>query len=338
MRGSNPGRRIVLSVSVLAAVALSLPLASPAAVVKPPKNAPRATTGAAQHVERSSALLTAVIVPNGKETSYYFQYGRTTAYGLQTPTVSAGSGVSSVKVGQAVSGLQASATYHYRVVAVSAVATKFGRDRTFSTKGNKLRFVVPKRLDDVFGSPAILSGSMSGLGNAGHRIVLQASPFPFLESFTAIGVPGVTDGAGRFSFRIANLSTTTQFRLVTLDVLPLFSPVVVVRVAVHVDLRVRSSGHRGLVRLYGTVKPAVKGARVSFQVLKAIKPDKKEQTTRWTTQFTTSLKRGTSSFSRFSMVVKVRKGGRYRAYVKMGTGGLMSGYSRNNILLHSAGK
>src|ERR1700730_2148791 len=128
----------------------------------------------------------------------------------------------------------------------------------------KLKFVVPRLVADIFGSPVIFSARLSGGGEANHRIALQASPYPFLEPFANIGPPGVTDGLGRFAFRIANLTTNTQLRLVTLDTPPIYSPVVILDVAVRVSFSVRSSGGDGLMRLYGTVTPAVTGANVYF--------------------------------------------------------------------------
>jgi hypothetical protein len=338
MRALSPGARVALSIVAVSLSALAIPVGSQALTRPPtPKGLPRVSTGIPLHVLGTSALLTASVNPEGKETSYYFQYGLTTAYGLQTPSASAGAAALRGKFGQPVSGLQPGGTYHYRVVAVNSAGTSLGRDRVFVTKGNKPRFVIPKPAVDVFGSPIIFSGTLAGFGGANHRIALQASPFPFLESFANIGSPGVTNTAGRFSFRVANLTSNTQLRVVTLDPLPIYSPVVTVTVAPRVTLRARSSGSAGLVRLYGTITPAVKGAKVLFQVLLPVRPGKNEETTRYVSRFSTGVKRGGQGFSRFSMVVKIRKGGRYRAYVKVRPGsGLVSGYSARTIVLHAA--
>jgi hypothetical protein len=112
-----------------------------------------------------------------------------------------------------------------------------------------------------------------------------------------------------------------------------------VQVAVRVSFSVRSSGRAGLVRLFGTVTPAVPGARVLFQLLKAVRPGKNEEPTRYVTQFSTSVKHGGRTFSRFSMVVKVRRGGRYRVFVKVHSPGpLASGVSTRTIVLHGTKK
>jgi hypothetical protein len=200
----------------------------------------------------------------------------------------------------------------------------------------KLKFVVPKLAADIFGRPVIFSARLAGSGEANHRIALQASPYPFLEPFANIGPPGVTDSRGRFAFRIANLTTNTQLRLETLDTPPIYSPVVILDVAVRVSFSVRSSGGNGLMRLYGTVTPAVTGANVYFQLLQRLKPGTNEESRRYVSEFVTPVERASEKFSRFSIVVKVRKGGRYRAFVKVPPGPVVSGVSARTIVLHAA--
>ena len=102
---------------VLALVAaLRLPAAGPAAAVTPP--APTAATSGVSNVSYSSAILYGYVNAKGAATNYYFQYGTTTAYGAQSPLSPAGSATSTVKVSQAITGLQAATKYHYRLVAV----------------------------------------------------------------------------------------------------------------------------------------------------------------------------------------------------------------------------
>jgi hypothetical protein len=290
----------------------------------------------------SSALLTGVVNPKGIPTSYYFQYGPSTLYGAQTPTVSVGAGTTGVKVGQSVAGLQRGVVYHYRIVGVYGQnQAVFGRDRSFAVPGSVLKFELAKAPRVVIGTPFILTGTLSGLGGANHTVILQASPFPYLQPFTAIGVPGSTDAFGRFAFRVAHLSSSTQFRVITADPRPIYSRVLTVPAAVRVTLHVRSSGRPGLVRLYGRVTPAAVGAQVAFQLLKAVRPgplqksEESETATRYVTVFHTVVKKATRSYSHFSMVVKVKRGGRYRALVKVRPGPVVSGYSKT-VLLHAA--
>jgi hypothetical protein len=275
-----------------------------------------------------------VVYPNGQEgVSYYFVYGPTTAYGSQTApaTLPAGSAANTkIKVGLPIAGLQPGVTYHYKAV-LTFPGSAPGRDHQFKTKGVGLAFAVPRTAQATYGTPFLLSGSLIGLGSANHRIALQASPFPYLEAFSSIGVPGVTNAAGRFAFRVGNLLTNTQFRLNTLDPLPVFSRVITVSVAVRVTLHVRTSSS-GLVRLYGTITPAVHGAKVLLQVQKAVRPGKSEATTRYVSQFSTVPKKAHGNAMRFSTIVSIRHGGRYRAYVRLPTGPLASGTSNTIVL------
>src|SRR5437763_861510 len=56
------------------------------------------STGGATSVTTSSAIVNGVVNPQGHPTSYYFQYGTTTAYGLQTTPAGAGHGSDNVAV------------------------------------------------------------------------------------------------------------------------------------------------------------------------------------------------------------------------------------------------
>ncbi|MGH8103737.1 MAG: InlB B-repeat-containing protein, partial [bacterium] len=105
----------------------------PAPVQPPQPGPPVATTSSATGVTPNSATLTGAVKPNGASTTYYFEYGTTTAYGSQGPTQNAGSGYANVPVTAGLSGLLPNTTYHYRVVATNSNGTSTGQDRTFTT-------------------------------------------------------------------------------------------------------------------------------------------------------------------------------------------------------------
>jgi len=101
----------------------------------PPAPKPVATTGSAV-ASLASATLNGTVDPQGRATTYYFEFGETTAYGNQTAPQNAGSGTTPVSVTASLSGLRADATYHYRLVAVGPDdAISVGADRTFQTGG-----------------------------------------------------------------------------------------------------------------------------------------------------------------------------------------------------------
>ncbi len=96
---------------------------------------PAVSTGGASKADASSAVLSAIVNPEAQSTTYYFQFGTTTAYGLETVPVSVGSGTANVYVHRHPQGLIANTTYHYRVVAQNAAGISYGADRTIRTTG-----------------------------------------------------------------------------------------------------------------------------------------------------------------------------------------------------------
>jgi hypothetical protein len=89
-----------------------------------------ANTGFATSVGSTSAVLHGTVSPNGLTTTYYFEYGTTTAYGLVTASWTTDADAS---VSATVGGLSAQTTYHYRLVATNSSGTSYGSDRSFQT-------------------------------------------------------------------------------------------------------------------------------------------------------------------------------------------------------------
>jgi hypothetical protein len=358
MRSLGIKRTSVLQVLALASTSLVLPLASQAAHRNAGSPAaPTVSTGGSTHATGSSAVLEGNVDPRNLPTTYYFQYGPSSAYGSQTTPASLPAGNVKLKVSQPVSGIQLG--YHYRLVATNAEGTKDGHDRTLALKKTAIKksgFVLPKAFAPTpLGGTFVLSGTLSGLGNANRAIVLQASAYPYRTALADVGLPITTNAFGGFTFRVSNLFTSTRFRVVTVGAPALASETVAEPVTVRVVLKARASRAGGLVRLYGTVTPAEVGAHVFFQLEKVRaeaeeeeggkpgkveKPAKTEKPGRggkaehperppaFLTKFSAVVRRGTRSVSRFSAVVKVRVAGRYRAFVVIPAGALVSGHSQ----------
>ena len=304
-----------------------LPAAVSQAVIDKP-GAPLAATGGVNHVRGTSAMLNGTVQPHGLATTYFFQYGPTVAYASQSAPESLPAGYTVVPVAQTVIGLRLGE--HYRIVAKNADGTAFGKDRTYGAKSSKLKFVITSSSGTPptpYHGTYVLTGSLVGPGNAAHRIILQASPYPYLEPFTDIGTPVTTGAAGAFTLRVPRITVNTQYRVATLDPRPTLSTVVTAHVSPRVTLKVHVGAGGRLVRLYGTVTPAEVGVRVVFQVQKAIRPTHSERELAFATQFSTRTKRGTHSVSRFSFITSVRRRGYYRALVEIIRGPLVSGAS-----------
>ncbi len=300
---------------------------------------PRVSTGGVKHVRGNTGQLDAVVDPNGVETSYFFEYGPTVAYGTSTKAVPLGRGLKGIKVGQPVTGILPG--YHYRVVAtyLGGKTPVYGKDKSFiGGKSTKLRFDIARGKENEitvgFGGTAELEGGLTGLGNTNHGLILQAVPYPYTSSFTNLLGPLNSNLSGHFLFKVAKLSQNTEFRILTVDTRPLYSPIITVHVNPKIVLRVKPAGGAGRYRLYGTVAPAKLRGTLTIQELKPQKANSKHEGPKAHTIATTTIKKGTSSAAKFSTVLTLSGTTHYRAYIKLPKGSLVSGHS-NNILVHA---
>jgi hypothetical protein len=97
-----------------------------------PTGFPVVITNPATLVASFSATLNGSVDPHGLTTNVHFQYGTTTSYGLTT-AIQGKSGNAYQNVAANISGLAASTTYHFRIVATNSAGTRYGGDRTFTT-------------------------------------------------------------------------------------------------------------------------------------------------------------------------------------------------------------
>jgi hypothetical protein len=293
--------------ALLAASAVAAQAAGPAKV----------NTNGAREVGYASAVLTGTVNPNGSNTSYYFQYGLTKAYGSQTAIADAGAGEKAVPVRLAISGLQPLTVYHYRLVAVNGAGATIGDDEKLLTTKIPLSLAILASPNPVpFGGLVTVQGTLSGTDNAQRAVALQANPFPFMGGFQNVGNPQLTSATGGFSFTLLNQEQSTQFRVVTTTKTPVISPVTTEEVAVRVSSHVARTKRHGFARIYGTVTPAVVGAQVG--VLRIAQGH-------GILAGGTVVKPGNSISGRFSRVVRVKKGA-YRVLVKVAPGGVVSAY------------
>lgn len=130
----------------------------------PPSTPPAATTGSASNVGQDSATATGTVNPGGQATQYYFEYGTTANYGLETAAQDGGSGTASEPVSANLSGLSSSTVYHYRLVAVSPGGTALGSDQTFKTTTPPV--VSTGTPSSVHKTSAVLNGTVNPQGNS----------------------------------------------------------------------------------------------------------------------------------------------------------------------------
>jgi hypothetical protein len=190
-----------LAHAFLAASAV-LALAAPAAVAAVP---PGVSTGGTMSVTLTTATLTGTVNPEGQATSYYFQYGTTTAYASQTAMTDAGSGTTPVNASAAVSSLTPATTYHYRLVATNGSGTTLGADRTFTTDALPLPTAVTLKARAVTATSARLAGGVNPKG--------QATTYYFQYGTTgAYGSQTPTAGVGAGTKRVNVLAPIGQLK------------------------------------------------------------------------------------------------------------------------------
>jgi len=94
---------------------------------------------AAVRITASSVQLNGAVNPEGDQTTWHFEYGLTSNFGLETtPATMTGLGIRPINA--AITGLRASTTYSFRLVATSAGGTYIGPTMTFVTKKAPLPF------------------------------------------------------------------------------------------------------------------------------------------------------------------------------------------------------
>src|SRR5947208_2484215 len=111
-----------------------------------------------------SATLNGSVDPHGLTTTVHFEYGTTTGYGLTTASQSK-SGNTYQNVSANISGLSASTTYHFRIVATNSAGTVHGSDRTFTTlSATGPPVAITNPATNVASSSATLNGSVDPHG------------------------------------------------------------------------------------------------------------------------------------------------------------------------------
>jgi hypothetical protein len=91
----------------------------------------------------TTASLSGGVYPNGVDTSYYWQYGPTISYGMQTAAVDIGAGQAPILATGALSGLAPGTTYHYRLVASNTDGTMYGYDSELTTQSAPVNTTPP---------------------------------------------------------------------------------------------------------------------------------------------------------------------------------------------------
>jgi hypothetical protein len=300
---------LALALSV-AAVGLATPASALAAK-------PTVTTGGVSQLTYQSVRLKGRVDPNKQATQYWYVYGTTIAFGNETTPADAGGGDKSILRPADVGGLAPATKYYYRIVARNNSGTVLGKRRSFTTRRQPLgvSLVAGPNPVKAASSATTLSGTLTGTGNAGRKIVLQASAWPFTSGFQNVTNEQVTNATGGFSFPILRVGANTQYRVQMPERPQIVSPIVLVGVKPYVKSKVNKKRvERGKrIRFSGTVKPAAPDQQLAIQ---------KWNGSQWVTVGGTSIRSG----GRFSKNQKIRRGGTYRVWT-----GSTSGVYASNV-------
>jgi plastocyanin len=179
--------------------------------------APVVTTEPATGVNETEATLNGKVNPSGQATTYFFKYGKTTAYGQETTPGSTGAGGAAVPEFAMVSGLTAATTYHFQMVAQSASGTTTGADRTFTTTGPPTATTEPAA--GVGSIEATLKGTVNPSGLATEYFFNYGTTIAYGQE-TAKKAAGSGSSGVPASQLVSGLSpeTTYHFQLVAKSV------------------------------------------------------------------------------------------------------------------------
>jgi len=271
---------------------------------------PAATTDAATAVTGSTATLNGVVNRNDEETTYYFEYGPTAAYGSRTATDTvAGNAPGGKAVTASVSGLTPSTTHHFRLVATNPSGQATGLDVTFTTTSAPAAIsITASRTVLTFGKPVTFTGQVAG--SPGEQVTLEQSPFPYTDPFKS-AAQGATDVAANYSLSVSPAQNTRYHVTAKKPAATSADVTVLVRTKVGLRLSDRTPNAGQRVRFKGKLLPAHDGSEVRIQ---------RRTGSGWKTIATPALTAATAldgvARSKYRKRIRIRRSGAYRTVMR----------------------
>ncbi len=170
------------------------------------------TPVSATEVSVFGATLRGVINPHGAPTTYHFDYGKDTSYGLITVEADGGSGDGDEPVSQPTIRLTPGTTYHVRLVSTANGQTTTSDDQTFTS--GAMPGAVATDPTGVTTTQATLGGQVDTHGKDGsYRFFVDALDGSYTTTTAAQPVPA-GDGAHGASAALSGLPAGESYRVV----------------------------------------------------------------------------------------------------------------------------
>src|SRR5581483_4821046 len=181
--------------------------------------APRAATSTAAAITETAASLSGSVNPNGRSSTYYFEYGTTTSYGSTTATKRVRRRKSAVNVRAGLSGLSTGTTYHYRLYTRNGSGVACSSDRAFTTLPTPQQLAASRAvatydaMQQYFYAPHVYHGDNSSLYTENYPQSGRRYSFlwPFSQAMAGTialaGIPSGLVGGGSYQTDVADRLT-----------------------------------------------------------------------------------------------------------------------------------
>ena len=177
----------------------------------------------------------------------------------------------------------------------------------------------------VWSRSATISGKVTGNGNSGVAVELEADPFPYAENGFARVATGTTDANGDYRFTLTQAlapKVNTRYRVVARTSPPATSPIATVNVRVRVSRKVsdRTPEIGTRIRFAGKACPEHDGKLAYIQ--------RRTSTGSYRTVARTTLRDTGGVCSKYARKIRIRRDGTYRVRVRPEDGDHLPGTSR----------
>lgn len=180
---------------------------------------PTVTVTGSSAITQTAATLAGTVIPNGLSTSFFIEYGLTTAYGTTAASGSLSAGFVTFPESANVTGLAANTLYHWQIRAVNANGTTTSGDQTFTTTNVNVPTVTTGTAGTITNGSAVLSGTVNPNSSAttyhyevGLTTAYSLGHFPSSDASVGSGSSPVTPLAQTVSGLAPN--TLYNFRIV----------------------------------------------------------------------------------------------------------------------------